>query len=77
MCIFCNETQKEITSIATGHADDNNDGSCDKCGEKLKTDCSCICHKDNAIARLFYKIIRILWRIFGTKKTCTCGVNHY
>ena len=77
MCIFCNETQKEITNIATGHADDNNDGYCDKCGEKLKTDCSCICHKDNAIARLFYKIFRILWKIFGTKKTCTCGVNHY
>ncbi len=77
MCIFCNETQKEITSIATGHIDEDSDGYCDKCGEKLKTDCSCICHKDNAFSRFFYKLFRILWKIFRINKSCDCGAAHY
>ncbi len=76
-CIMCSETQTEITSIATGHADDNNDGYCDKCDKKITPDCSCICHKDNAFSRFFYKLFRILWKIFRTNKSCDCGATHY
>ncbi|MCM1544469.1 MAG: hypothetical protein NC110_04135, partial [Ruminococcus sp.] len=38
--------------------------------------CSHICHKDGFMG-LIYKIMRLFWKIFGTNKTCVCGVDHY
>lgn len=39
-------------------------------------DCDCICHKDG-IAKIFYKIIRVLWKLFRIKEECDCGAWHY
>ncbi|MDD7354168.1 MAG: hypothetical protein PUG93_03395 [Oscillospiraceae bacterium] len=38
--------------------------------------CKCICHK-KGFAGFIYKIIRFLWKLFGMKKVCDCGLSHY
>ena len=48
-------------------------------GEKLvKEDksCSCNCHK-GGISGFFFKIILFFQKLFGSNKTCACGINHY
>ena len=71
-----------------GHTDDDNDGKCDRCGEKTgepvdppKPDdpyatCTHICHK-GGISAFFYKIARFFWKLFKTNKYCSCGAAHY
>ncbi len=71
-----------------GHTDNNNDGKCDRCGEKTgepvnppKPDdpsatCTHICHK-GGISAFFYKIARFFWKLFKTNKYCSCGAAHY
>lgn len=38
--------------------------------------CSHICHR-TGIAKFFYKIALLFWKMFKINKTCTCGVAHY
>ena len=87
-CSFCGEIlvkQEEI--LALGHTDENNDGKCDRCGEKIDdtvtppqsdppANCSCACHK-GGIANLFFKIGLLFQKIFKKNKVCRCGVYHY
>lgn len=73
---------------ALGHTDTDNDGNCDRCGEKTgepvdppKPDdpsatCTHICHK-GGISAFFYKIARFFWKLFKTNKYCSCGAAHY
>lgn len=68
---------------ALGHRDTDGDGKCDTCGTYMgepgtpvTPDCSCMCHKTGFVG-FIYKLIRILWKIFGTNKVCECGITHY
>ena len=75
-------------SPALGHTDTDNDGNCDRCGEKTgepvnppeptdpSENCSCACHK-KGIINFFYKIILFFQKIFRKNKVCKCGVYHY
>lgn len=38
--------------------------------------CDHICHK-KGIAKFFYKIARIFWKLFKKNKVCKCGALHY
>lgn len=65
------------------HADGDGDGKCDGCNslfydenEGSKT-CGCICHKENFISRIIYKILSIFWKLFKIGKSCECGAVHY
>lgn len=51
---------------------------CSKCGAKAdEVRCECICHKDG-IYKLFYKIVRIFWKLFKINDECECGYySHY
>ena len=84
-CSFCGEIlvkQEEI--LALGHTDENNDGKCDRCGEKTgdpapsdpSQNCSCNCHK-KGIANFFFKILLFFQKIFKVNRVCNCGVYHY
>ena len=87
-CSFCGEIlvkQEEI--LALGHTDENNDGKCDRCGEKIddpvtppqsdpSANCSCACHK-GGIANFFFKIVLLFQKIFKKNKVCRCGAMHY
>ncbi len=80
-CTSCGYTQQPQTIPATGHADVNNDNSCDKCGATYMQGgniiCSCSCHKTGFFNELIYKILSFFWRLFGTNKSCECGKVHY
>lgn len=41
-----------------------------------KTECSCNCHKSGFMG-FIWKIQRFFYKLFGTHKTCSCGVKHY
>lgn len=64
--------------------DINNDGKCDTCGTDLGTatptdpskNCTCVCHK-SGFAGFIWKILRFFYKLFGTNKTCDCGIAHY
>lgn len=75
-CTGCGGTKTEVVA-KTGHSDPNDDGSCDSCGAPISSEnCSCICHK-SGISAFFYKIARLFWKLFGTRKMCDCGAAHY
>lgn len=80
-CTSCGYTQQPQTIPATGHADVNNDNSCDKCGATYMQGgeivCSCSCHKTGFFNELIYKILSFFWRLFGSNKSCECGRVHY
>ena len=65
---------------ATGH-NDNGDGMCSSCGNKLyeggSKSCGCLCHKDSVIMRFIYKIVLFFWKLFRIKHDCGCGSIHY
>lgn len=79
---ICDNCGEEITPDAdcdkNGHVDSDNDGVCDNCGDVMPEvkNCKCICHK-KGFAGFIYKIIRFLWKLFGMKKVCDCGLSHY
>lgn len=80
-CTACGYTQHPEKIPATGHADVNNDNTCDKCGATYmqggEVVCSCRCHKNGFFNELIYKILSFFWRLFGTNKSCECGKVHY
>ena len=70
---------------ALGHFDNDNDGNCDRCGEKTgkpvnpndpAENCSCACHK-KGVANFFFKIGLFFQKIFKKNKICMCGAMHY
>ena len=88
-CVVCGTYISGGEEIpALGHTDTDNDGNCDRCGEKTgepvnppeptdpSENCSCACHK-KGIINFFYKIILFFQKIFRKNKVCKCGVYHY
>ena len=70
----CGHTYNGDKKAATGH---NYSGdTCVECGESKIDNCSCNCHK-GGISGFFWKILRFFYKLFGTNKTCSCGVSHY
>ena len=51
---------------------------CGKCGYAVKvTQCSHICHSDNAFLQFIWKIELFFFKLFGTHRVCDCGEAHY
>ena len=74
-------TVEELTAPSEpecSHADNDDDGYCDDCGELLDptVECECNCHK-TGIAKFFFNFILFFQRLFGANKECACGVAHY
>ncbi len=91
-CNRCNATfgdeagTKEINSVViptVAHADNDGDTKCDKCGRVLysnddgKGSCGCICHKENFLMKIIYKILNFFWKLFKISKSCDCGYVHW
>lgn len=72
-CNNCNDGYKSDYINATGHQDLDIDAYCDHCDELL---CNHDCHK-SGVSGLFWMIINFFNRLFGSNKTCSCGVTHY
>lgn len=72
-CLRCDYSEvKELS--ATGH--NNQNGVCTECGESKSDNCSCNCHKTGFMS-FIWKILRFFYKLFGTNKVCSCGVEHY
>lgn len=72
ICNVCNETIKIGSELpSTGHYFINY--ICLYCNIY----CSCDCHKDGWFAKLIWNITLFFQRIFGTNRTCFCGIAHY
>ena len=76
-CEDCTYYEVQTTPM-TDHADNDDDGKCDTCPEILDPtlNCDCNCHK-SGIKKFFFKFALFFQRIFGSNKTCECGVAHY
>ena len=74
----CGDNYVDDYVNATGHADNDGDGYCDACPELLdpSVECECNCHK-SGISKFFFNLILFFQKIFGSNKTCACGVAHY
>ena len=76
-CSVCEKVLKEQTKTdKLPHADNDGDNLCDTCGKDLSVKCSCNCHKSGFMG-FIWKILRFFYKLFGTNKTCACGVAHY
>ena len=72
VCSICGKTIP-----ATGHADNNGDGKCDKCGAVTGTVCNHICHSENGFLKFIWNIAKFFCRLFGINRYCDCGAAHY
>ena len=83
-CTRCDYKVEAVELKPLGHSDEDNDGNCDRCGERIgnpapsdpSQNCSCACHK-KGIANFFFKIILFFQKIFKKNRVCNCGVWHY
>ena len=51
---------------------------CTKCGCSVKTSrCDHLCHTENPVLRVVWKIICFFYKIFRTNRMCSCGEYHY
>ena len=86
-CRQCDYSYTEVIP-ALGHTDNDNDGNCDRCGEKTgepvnppeptnpSENCTCACHK-GGIEKLFFKIALFFQKLFKKNQVCSCGAWHY
>ena len=74
----CGDSYVDDYVNATGHADNDGDGHCDMDNEVIDStvNCDCNCHK-SGISKFFFNFILFFQKIFGSNKTCACGVAHY
>ncbi len=84
--MFADEAATQVlTSVVIprkDHADKDGNGKCDKCNAAVHSDdsskfCGCICHKENFIMVIIYKIVNFFWKLFKISKTCDCGAVHW
>ena len=39
--------------------------------------CKCMCHSDNFIVKIYYKIVTFFNKFLGRNQVCECGALHY
>ncbi|MDY4254585.1 MAG: leucine-rich repeat protein [Oscillospiraceae bacterium] len=76
-CTVCGAVLKTEAVPAHGHADADKNGKCDNCGESLTSSCKHICHSKNKLAQFFWKMIRLMYKLFKNHEFCDCGVRHW
>lgn len=82
--ILYNDTDKtynlELTDFGIcQHTDTNHDGICDICQHDFTADCSHICHSDNNIMQFIWKLLSLIFKLFGFEeyRYCECGMAHW
>ena len=76
-CTVCGTVLKTESVPAHGHADADKNGKCDNCGESLTSSCKHICHSKNSLAQFFWKMLRLMYKLFKNHEFCDCGVRHW
>ena len=82
--ILSTDTEKtyDLNLTNTGicqHTDTNHDGICDICQYDFTNNCSHICHSENSVLKLIWKILSIIFKFFGLDEYhyCDCGMAHW
>lgn len=89
-CIGCNGLSGGEILPALGHdfvpsETEGVEGTCSRCGiHSVGTDeegetvtCDCMCHSDNFIVKIYYKIVTFFNKLIGRNQLCECGAVHY
>ncbi len=79
-CMTCATIEESAKIPIVPHTDSDNNEVCDTCGGKYISSskaCGCICHNDNFIMVILYKIAHFFWKLFKINKSCNCGTVHY
>ncbi len=79
-CMTCATIEESSKIPVVPHTDSDNNEVCDTCGGKYISSskaCGCICHNDNFIMVILYKIAHFFWKLFKINKSCNCGTVHY
>ncbi len=79
-CMTCATIEESVKIPVVPHTDSDNNEVCDTCGGKYISSskaCGCICHNDNFIMVILYKIAHFFWKLFKINKSCNCGTVHY
>ncbi len=79
-CMTCATIEESSKIPVVPHTDSDNNEVCDTCGGKYISSskaCGCICHNDNFIMVILYKIAHFFWKLFKINKSCKCGTVHY
>ena len=79
-CVNCGFRTGGIEIPAIGHIDTDEDGICDICSSYNYTEkdyCSCMCHNDSGIMKIFFKIAVFFWKLLKINYSCKCGTVHY
>ena len=80
----CGKSEPRAETVQKGHSwyeeSVDSDGTihyeCGVCGETEEEKCGCVCHK-GGIYKIFYKLIRVFWKLFRVKRFCDCSIEHY
>lgn len=76
-CTRCDKKIDIGEIYATGHTDSDKDGRCDVCGASQLSSCKHMCHSDNKLSQFFWKMLRLLYKLFRTNEFCECGAKHW
>ena len=79
LCLICNKLSESEPLAATGHADNDLDGNCDKCRSVMNPEghCSCFCHGESSLEQFAFKIFNFFWKLFKINDTCECGATKH
>lgn len=80
----CGKSEPRDETVEKGHSWNeesvDSDGTihyeCSVCGETDEEKCDCVCHK-GGIYKIFYKLIRVFWKLLKVKRFCDCSIEHY
>lgn len=45
--------------------------------EEAVANCDHLCHSDNPVIQIIWKLLHILFRLFNVQQYCDCGITHY
>ncbi len=89
-CVTCNTLIGGKILPALGHdfvgsGAEAVEGTCSRCGvhnvgkdeEGATITCKCMCHSDNFIVKIYYKIVTFFNKFLGRNQVCECGALHY
>ncbi len=77
-CAVCQEVFEGYEIPALGHEYAEGSEICTRCGAyEGSRDCTCSCHSQSGMEKIFFELINKLYQFFGINQVCKCGDLHY
>ena len=75
-CTYCKQNIV-IQAPATGHIFGEGQANCAVCGFDRTAGCRCLCHSNNFLIKLVWKMINFVCKFLRFRQFCSCGITHY